>query len=847
MKNKLGLIITTVVLAIFVVVGVLLVKFIKPEEEELQFIDTHTYTGSDTTYKLENDDLLFELSSENTQFTLTNKKTKQVWYSNPQDTDSDALAVASEKNRLKSQVVLTWSTKYGLDTVYDNYNFGMENHNYEITQTDDGIRVDYTIGSVEKTYIIPPAITAENMEAMLAQLSKSEAAGIKDYYKKYDINKLGKKDNKEELLERYPILETEPIYVIRDAIKDPLKVKMEALFEVVGYTLEDWERDIALDTAASSNDKPAYNVSVIYRLKGKDLVVECPLADIEYKKDFPIYNLTLLPYFGAANSTEEGYMLVPEGGGAIIDFNNGKLNSGNFYANLYGWDYAVERKDLVRNTEANFNAFGVAKEGGSFICTIEDGASYAAVKANIAGISNSYNVINAETNIIHRSNYEMADRSTNQIFMYEDKLPNESLIQTYHIIDGNSYVDMAMEYRSYLEEKYGADLTASDSASTPVSVEILGAIDKIKQVLGVPKQMPHKLTTFKEASEITSELKDSGISNLSVKYSGWMNGGYEHKLLKNTKLVSDLGSKKDLTSFINTAKDAGVTVYLDGSSNYAFNSDITDGFLNVRDSAKFPNKDRAKLYKYSTIFYKQMKWLDPYYLLKPELVNDMADKLTEQVSKYNAGVSFRDYGSDLSADYNKKAVVSREAVRNTQTDKIKEYSASMPVMLNKGRDYDIAYADIVTNMDLKGTNYTLIDRFVPFYQMAIHGYVDYTGAPINLAQDYEEELLASAEYGAGLSFTFMNASAFELQTTFYTDYFGADYREWKDRAIDIYTNYNNELGATFNQKMTNHEKLSDTLSCTMYEDGTKVYVNYGYEDVKVNGETIPARYFKAVK
>ena len=37
--------------------------------------------------------------------------------------------------------------------------------------------------------------------------------------------------------------------------------------------------------------------------------------------------------------------------------------------------------------------------------------------------------------------------------------------------------------------------------------------------------------------------------------------------------------------------------------------------------------------------------------------------------------------------------------------------------------------------------YTIIDKLVPFYQIAIHGFVDYTGEALNLTANSEDELL----------------------------------------------------------------------------------------------------------
>ena len=64
----------------------------------------------------------------------------------------------------------------------------------------------YSIGEVEKEYIVPLAIEEERMEELLSAMTTGNASMVGNYYKKYDINNLGQKDNKEELLAQYPAL-----------------------------------------------------------------------------------------------------------------------------------------------------------------------------------------------------------------------------------------------------------------------------------------------------------------------------------------------------------------------------------------------------------------------------------------------------------------------------------------------------------------------------------------------------------------------------------------------------------------------------------------------------------------
>ena len=111
-----------------------------------------------------------------------------------------------------------------------------------------------------------------------------------------------------------------------------------------------------------------------------------------------------------------------------------------------------------------------------------------------------------------------------------------------------------------------------------------------------------------------------------------------------------------------------------------------------------------------------------------------------------------------------------------------------------------------------------------------------------------DELLKSAEYGAGLAFTIMQENPFTLQNTVYTQYFGSEYDACKDDMYATYSRYNSELGHVFNQEMTDHEFLSNDVTCTTYEDGTKVYVNYSYSDfTTTDGIVVPAKDYSVTR
>ena len=848
-KSTLKSLIAPVIFLLIIVAGVLVITLWQEEEEPEKIIQVNAYAGDTSTMVLENDKLLFELDPSTTQFTITQKDTGAVWYSNPEGGGSDPAAQTIEKQKLQSTVLLTYSTINGVDTLYNNYKYSMENQIYEIEQGDDYIKINYSIGDVQKEFVIPPVLSEERMDAYLEVLDKNAVLLIGNYYKKYDINNLGKKDNKEELLERYPMMADTVIYAIRDTTKDAVRKKLQEFFAEIGYTYEEYLADKANDKGETTTDKPVFNMSMTYRLDGEDLVVEVPFSDIQYKEEYPVYYLSILPYFGAGTKEEEGFLLVPEGGGGLIEFNNGKIKQNDYFSNLYGWDMAQDRDAIVHETETSFNVFGISKEDSSFICIMEDGAPYAGIRADVSGKKHSYNYACAEYTLVHREQYDVAETTTGSIYSYEPGLQqDEKIVQRYRFVGSDNYVDMANAYSNYLSEKYTGYLAMNDDTTAPVALEIIGAVDKIEQVVGVPVSRPLELTTFDEASVIIDELHAAGMTNMSVKLSGWMNGGVQQKLLDDVKVIRGLGGKKDLQAMVNASNEKGVPVYLNGITNYAKDSDVFDGFFVFTDAARFVSKEKAELYVYNEVSYGKRESQDTYYLLKASIILDMAKNLQSAANSYGAGVSFEDMGDVLSSDFKRKELVSRQKVMNNQSELLKSMKdEGTAIMINSGNDYAIAYADMVTNMDLGGYEYTIIDKQVPFYQIALHGMVNYTGEPINLAGEYQDEVLKSAEYGAGLSFTIMDETSFTLQNTLYTEYYGAEYASWKDQMIEIYTRYNNELGHVFNQRMTGHEYVAENVAMTTYEDGTRVYVNYSYDDVTVDGTTVTARDYAVVR
>lgn len=853
-----------ILLALVLLVTQVFIPLFDTSDEEATFVpNIHRFAGTEDTFTLESDNLVFTLDPETTHFTVTDKRTGKEWSSIAPGVESDSATLLEEKNRLMSVLTLIYMNDAGKATTWSSYERSVTNRLYGIEKLEDGaIKVTYTVGDIAREYMYPEAISDERMQVFLAQADSKTARSIKDAYQEKGIDpetgksKYKKADDIAALEATYPDLKEGIVWIVRkpkSEQRENAATKIESAMAAAGYTAEDYAYDesriVREGQVEGATDKPIFNISLIYRLEGNDLVVEVPMSGISYNPDYPITTLNLLPAFGSAGKTETGYILVPEGSGAIINYNNGKVKQASYTAALYGHDYASIRTEVINEPRVVYPVFGMATQGSSFLCILEDGKSWASVTANTAGQPSygSYNAANAFYTIIHGNNYDVSERTNNKVYMFEQELPEGSIIQRYRFINSDSYMDMAATYREYLLAN-NPQLNRTLSADAQTVIELVGAIDKVQQRFGVPTNVPIPLTTYKQAAELTEKLISEELPNLSIRYTGWMNGGLNQSMLSSIRLMSEMGSAKELQAFTKLASDAGIPLYLDGLTCFARDSGLLEGFIIMRDAARHTTREEAEIPEYSSIWYGPQDWRENYFLLKPSLIMKGVDVLSDAVTDYGAtGVALRDVGFLLSGDYDPKNFVTREEARLQQQEKLTALrDKSQLIMTRSGNDYAAVLSDIVTDIDLDGNAYHVIDEFIPFYPAALHGAVPYTGMAINLSEDREELLLRSAEMGASLQYSLMASNVQELQDSWFSEYYGADATIIYDDMIATLKAYNEAMSGTFDQVMTGHERYGN-VTVTEYENGIRVYVNYGYTAAEVDGVQVPARSYKTVK
>ena len=834
-------------LAIAAFLTYIVIRLVNVEKQTETGLEFYSYEEDKMpeSFVLENNKIRFELNPRTTQFTVLQKSTGHLWNSNPVDCDNDPIALVKEKNNMKAPFILKYSTINGSDDFYDFYSNSVKRNFYSVEKKGNEVIVNYTIGQMDREYTFPLMMYEDELEAYQEKLSKTDSRTMLRLYKKYEYANMRNESEKQELLEKYPDVESKNLYLIFDTVKPFQKEQLEKMFAGIGYTYEEYLKNKESYKETNVKDEPGFNVTVKYSIDGNNLCVSVPFDAIGYKSKYPITQISILPYFGAAGSEDEGFIFVPEGSGSLMQFNNGKTKQNTYYADVYGWDYGTDRKAKITETRIAFPVFGMSYGDSSFISIPVSGAEYAGFTAEIAGKLGSYNYVRADYKMLHREQFDVSARNINSQFSYEKSLPKgEEIKQIYTFVDGGSYVDMAKAYRKYL---FGNEKTVNVT-ETPIAVEIVGAVDKMQQVLGLPKNRPYKLTSYSQTADIVKQIDEMGIKNANVKLSGGINGGIRQKLLKKFKFVKELGGKSEFTKMVKDINETSAKFYIDASVQTAYRSGLKDGFNKYSDAARFVSDDLCELYDYSPIWYGKLKTSEPYFLLRSSLISKSSDVLLENAKKYGVNVSYKDNGYILSADYNQDRELTRAQARINQVEKMQNVKdAGLSLMINAGNDYAVKNADFITNMSFHGNKYAILDETVPFYQIALHGYKNYAGVPLNLGYEQEQILLESAECGAGLFFVFMGETEKAIQETDFTEYYSACFDSWKDNLSKVYKEYDNNMGKVKNSLISNHEYLTDSVTVTSYENGYKVYVNFGYLDYSDENVSVPARQYKVVK
>ena len=659
-------------------------------------------------------------------------------------------------------------------------------------------------------------------------------------------------------------------------------IETQTVLAVFGFACEFKLTDEGLTTTILSESLIDYS-----NVKEKDIAVhiageEMKLSEINTK--YELLNITILPQMTTTKSPvnytyaedgEDGYILIPDGSGAIINFGNGKYELSYEGVNkvYYGSDNAFSTKAKPEDTkDLMLGMFGYVistpTRAHGLIGVIESGGSQNTLLANTDQYKNyAYFKLcvrrNQEVKIgtgsgarpFYKLAKNLADLDCKYLYMFldEDELDYSTIAKRYqeHLIK-----------RDFDESETIEDVKKDTTRDTVVDLNFLGSFEKYSLLLGFKYKTADSLTTFDQAKEIIEELTDGvevdgvkqNINEYNVSFTGWTNEELEYDLGGRLVVNSVLGGLSSMRDFANFLNSNGKTLYIETKITTTTNYDYAFGKLkfNARNVAN----DVATVYDYDAATLRQSKkllvtnYINPIYFIN--ITNYVISKM-ERINKNldeHTGYYLDDLGNNTTNSYRSYDEVYGEKTIQYQLEALKKLSETGKVKVEAPYDYAFKYVDFATNVPMTSTLAPIYDETIPFYQLVISGLFDYTTEDINgTSNNSARWFYAKAlETGSNLSFVISAENPNILLDTDYTYYYQAYYQNWKETIVNFATKI--DESKIHQGYLVYHESIGRNISFVQY----KLYNGGGYinlcvnttesdftvdTDLVINGVTIP--------
>lgn len=801
-------------------------------------IPTHEYTrlGEYEGYDLvaRNDRFSLLLDPQTYAVALLDQSSGALWTSTPAAEEFESLA-DSVQAEYQSQLLVTYYNSKRQETFFSSYTDAVKKEQVELYGIENGVKVVYSLGEVGKSFVLPEVITQETLEKEIApKLAEDEYQALLGAYDRIAYEELSA-EMAATYQKTYTNLPQRPIYIkhsvaarvqkvlisyLRKADFSPEKVYRE--YEKVGY---------------ASEEKVEYRgfvVPVEYTLTAEGLQARIPCGEIQtVGEKIYLTEISLLPFMGAGETGDQGYVFLPDGQGALVDLSTESENAVSLQP--YGTDMALNRYETDDYMQpVLFPVYGVQKKNQALFAVIQEGAELSTL---VCAPRNSVIPSTHVYPIVAVLGHDDVIQNGSERHVFAKKAYQGNFTVNYTCLSGDEadYVGMAKHLRGKL---FSARETAKADGGS-LYLDTWGVVKRQEYWAGIMVERTRALTTYSQFREMTDLLKQKGVGKLSVNFHNWRKDLYEESFDASVHFPSVLGGKSDFSKL------------LDGMTRQGNQLFVNIPFLQQKNALFVSNKAVRRLDKKTAPLRAGgiLGAVDAEGKL--ERLLGAADALLGQQEKLKkalrkngiTGVATEDLGSYLYSDFNENNVRLRTDMAADAAKLLEDLSREYPLMLSGGSMYALPYAAAVVDFPISNSGLLVEKQSVPFASIVLHGYISYAPEAVNNAADREYILLKLVELGANPRFALNYAESEMLKNTNYTQLYSANYADWIDEIAACWKRMQPVLSRTEGSRIADHREVLENVFVTAYENGTKVVVNYNDHAVTVEGAGLPARDF----
>lgn len=582
-------------------------------------------------------------------------------------------------------------------------------------------------------------------------------------------------------------------------------------------------------------EKYEFQMQLQVRLAENGISTYIPGDSIKEGETYLLGAVWLYPMMGSTFLGEEqGYMVIPEGSGAIIDLKDNQGKFKNPYSKrIYGDNVGIDAAEIntygapvvTEPQNISMPVFGAVytQRKCGFLGIVTNGEYNAELLAYPNGVTTPYNWVGIKFHV--RDIYTKQTAKSSGVPTYESKGDIRDMGIKFLFVDGEEadYAGLANQYQNYLVEQ---GVLKKQEDSFKVKIDFLGADSKKWFLFNQTVCM----TTVEDLNHIIFDLLDSEVTDILPVYFGWQKNGITLNCgSDDLSIESGLGSKKELLNLSKKLKKQGITLTLQQE------------FL-LANSARLYNTGKDIVKGINQVIIEKptnQKLFETMYYMTPMRAMILADEYVETYGNGEvAAISISGITDTLFSYYSGGTTYSRETCAGQYKEAVEELEFEKVGMVSPNAymwDQMTQYYD----MSLATSNYNFIAEEIPFLPIVLRGYVPYWASYTNFEPNENKFFLKLLEYGAYPSFLITEESPVQLRNTNSSYIYTSEYSILKERIVD----YEQRIGEVLKQVagvgIEDHAYIAEGVVQIQYKNGMSLLINYTdqeyqYKDIVIS-------------
>ena len=542
-----------------------------------------------------------------------------------------------------------------------------------------------------------------------------------------------------------------------------------------------------------------------------------------------------------------GYVLVPDGSGALIRFTDNTSVFNPYVGDVYGKDYATETyyytelHDNVPVHDPVMPVFGMAQGNrqAAFVAWADSGAEYMDIIVNpdeTKSTSYTWAYPRFEYNVKY---YQLYDEHGNGFFTTLEELFDYDIDITYQFLCGDGsdgslsadYIGMARAYRAHLIETGVLTERNDQAGDIPIRLDFIMADGENGVIL--TRQVT--VTTPEDVREILTDVRRGGIENVNCGLIGWQRKG--ESLSKPDQDTYCAGGKAEFQRLIRDFGEQGVEIS-QARNTTRINSMMTNYYLTAVKTASnwYVSVDESWLLPASAPAY-------TFGFATPVKTAEWTRAFARNAADHSQAVTLSGISNVLNSHW------SRSGVETTLPETIQMYQdvlEGIPLKLNLERpnQYLWRYTDKFLQMPVGNSWYIYESDSVPFLQMVLRGTMEMYAPYANFSFYTQDCVLRMIDYNISPAFILSKEASWNLADSFSANLYSTEYSLYKDLIQSIYAQVNGALSQVQGYEWIDRQIVRTGVVENRYQKGgetARIIINYTDHAVAVSGASVPAQ------